>query len=40
LIEINNRISASELGVLLHVSKRTALRDIEKLKEKNIEKSG
>ena len=36
LIEINNRVSASELGELLHVSKRTTLRDIEKLKVKKI----
>jgi len=36
LIEINDRVSVSELATKLNVSGRTVLRDIEKLKEKKI----
>ena len=35
LIKINNKISTTEMAEILDVTKRTILRDIEKLKEQN-----
>ncbi len=36
LIKLNNKISTAEISKLLKVTKRTILRDIEKLKKQNI----
>ena len=36
LIKINNKINTEEMAISLNVTKRTILRDIEKLKQQNI----